>query len=222
MKSSTALPPSTRPRLASFDLAPWALAVLVAYAAPALAQYKVVLPDGSVTYTDRPPLSTNARITSLNRKGTASTSEASPDTSNLPLELRQAVQRYPVTLYTGVDCAPCEAGRRALQQRGIPFSEKRVTSEDDASALERAVGGRTVPALTIGAQPLRGYSETDWTVFLDAAGYPRESRLPKNWQAPAPQALTERTALAKPTVPARPEAPPATPNPPETPSGTRF
>jgi glutaredoxin len=197
-------------------------AVLTGFPAPAQAQYKVVLPDGSVTYTDRPPVASNARITSMNRKGTAASPEAASDVSGLPLELRQAVQRYPVTLYTGSDCLPCESGRRALQQRGVPFSEKRVSSEDDASALERAVGGRTVPALTIGSQALRGYSETDWTVFLDAAGYPRESRLPKGWQAQAAQPLTERSAAAKSAPPPRPEPAPATANPPETPAGVRF
>ena len=41
-----------------------------------------------------------------------------------------------------------------------------------------------MPALTIGAQPLRGLSEADWTAYLDAAGYPRESRLPRGWQPP--------------------------------------
>jgi hypothetical protein len=54
----------------------------------------------------------------------------------------------------------------------VPYAEKRIVTDEDTAALERLVGGRSVPALTIGAQPLRGFSATDWGAFLDAAGYP--------------------------------------------------
>ena len=181
------------------------LATLASLCTLAQAQYKVVLPDGSTTYTDRPPVASNARITALARSG----SRSGPVDVSLPTELRAAVQRYPVTLYTSADCTPCDSGRRFLQQRGVPYSERRVTNEDDAAALERLVGGRTVPALTIGAQPLRGLSETDWANYLDVAGYPRESKLPRGWQPPEPTALVERaTPAARATAPAAPAAPP--------------
>jgi len=141
----------------------------------------------------------------------------------LPPELRQAVGRYPVVLYAAERCAPCDTGRQFLQQRGIPYTERRVISEDDATAMERVVGGRTLPALTIGAQALRGMSTTDWTAYLDAAGYPRESKLPRNWQPPTPLPVTERTVA--PLEPAqRAAAPQATPAPEQAPPapGIRF
>jgi glutaredoxin len=185
---------------------------------PALAQYKVVRPDGSITYTDRPPIDSNVRVTSLNRKDVQ---QAAGGDTALPLELRQVAAKYPVTLYTSADCQPCDAGRKLLQQRGIPYAEKRVSTEEDALALERAVGGRSVPSLNVGPQPLRGFSESDWTVFLDTAGYPRESKLPKNWPIPAATPLVDKTAPAAPraTVPTLPSAEP----PPEPPSSSiRF
>ena len=157
----------------------------------AAAQYKLVGPDGSVTYTDRPPLTSNVKVTSMARSGARAPSAAE---ATLPTELRTAVQRHPVTLYTGADCAPCDTGRKLLQQRGVPYNERRVITEDDAAALERLVGGRTLPALTIGAQPLRGLSETDWAAYLDVAGYPRENKLPRNWLQPDVTPLTERAA----------------------------
>ena len=198
MKSSTL----RRSNRHAANLALVALAVVLCTGAQA--QYKVVLPDGSTTYTDRPPVASNARITALARSG----SRSGPVDVSLPAELRAAVQRYPVTLYTSTDCTPCDSGRRFLQQRGIPYSERRITTEDDAAALDRLVGGRTVPALTIGAQPLRGLSETDWASYLDVAGYPRDSKLPRGWQPPEPTALVER---ATPT--ARAPAPAARPEP---------
>ena len=191
---------------------------LAATALPSWALYKVVQPDGSVTYTDRPPAASTARITTL---GKSSTPTGQVDVS-FPVDLRQAAQRYPVVLYTSADCTPCDNGRRLLAQRGVPYTERRIISEEDALVLERLSGGRTVPSLTIGAQPVRGLSETDWTAYLDAAGYPRESRLPRGWQAAPPTPLAERVPL--PALPLRPPPPPADTSAlePVSPGGVRF
>lgn len=183
---------------------------------PALAQYKVLHPDGSVTYTDRPPTSGDAKVIPLGRAA-----NADPPDTTLPAELRQPLQRFPVTLYSAPDCTPCDVGRRLLQRRGIPYSERRVANDEDAAALERLVGGRTVPALTIGSQPIRGFSETEWQAYLDAAGYPKESRLPRGWQPPEPVTMVERGVQLRPSPPPPPREP--TPEPvPEPPSGVRF
>ena len=176
-------------------------------AAPAAAQYKVVNPDGSVTYTDRPPVAAaNARITQMGRSG-AAVGVVEPA---LPQELQQAVRRYPVTLYTTSECTACERAREFLQRRGIPYRERQALSADDVQALERLVGSRMVPALTVGPQPLVGYDANQWTEYLDAAGYPRESKLPRGWQPPAPTALGERPP-APPATPPAPAAAPARP-----------
>lgn len=181
-------------------------AALALATAPALAQYKVVAPDGSVTYTDRPPIESNLRITPMGRNAPP---PAPGLEVSLPLELRQAVARYPVTLYTAADCPPCDSGRKLLQQRGIPYAERSVATEDDVQALERLVGGRTVPSLMVGAQPLRGFNEVDWAGYLDAAAYPKESKLPRNWPVPVAAPLVARAAAA----PSTPAPVAATPQP---------
>ena len=175
--------------------AAWALLAL-----PALAQYKVVGPDGSITYTDRPPAAGAGTVSSLSRRGSTS-GAPEPASIALPLELRAVATRLPVQLYTGNDCPPCEAGRTWLQQRGIPYTERRIASEDDSAALDRLVGGRTIPSLTVGGQALRGFASADWAAYLDAAGYPKESRLPRGWQPPPVTPLVER---ALPNVAASP------------------
>jgi glutaredoxin len=182
---------------------PIAAALCVVAASASWAQFKIVDAEGRVTYTDRPPVESTARVVQLGRNGVVLNT---PEVS-LPAELRQAVQRYPVTLYSAADCRSCDAGRKLLQARGVPFTERRVTSEEDAQALEKAVGSRTVPALTIGAQPVRGLSETDWTAYLDVAGYPRESKLPRNYPTATILGATERAAAPKPaaSAPAVPE-----------------
>ncbi len=200
--------------------------VATALSGPVLAQYKVVDADGRVTYTDRPPADTRLRVTPLGQTAGAAAQPA----DNLPAELRQLTQRYPVTLYTSGDCPACDTGRQWLAQRGVPYRERLIGSEQDAQALDRLIGARTVPALTIGAQPVRGFSEADWTAYLDAAGYPRDSKLPRGWQPPPALSLVEpppRPAVAAGPGPAPRAATataPATPAAAEPPAagGVRF
>lgn len=200
-----------------------AAALLVAL--PVLAQYKVVGPDGRVTYTDRPPADASAKVTDLGRRGSATAAPAAA--SGLPADLQRLAERFPVTLFTSAECGPCNDGRQLLQQRGVPYSERLVANSDDIAALERTVGGRTVPALTVGGQALRGFNPVDWTSYLDAAGYPRESRLPRGWAPPAPAPLVARAPVPAPQAaapaPAPEAAPPSQPETtPEGGTGIRF
>lgn len=198
------------------------IGALAAAAWPGWAQYKIVGADGRVTYTDRPAVEAGASVSAFQRSGVIA--EATPPP--LPLALRQAAQRYPVTLFSATDCAPCEAGRKLLQQRGVPFIEKSISSEEDATAMEQALGARTVPSLTIGKQALRGLSEAEWSAYLDAAGYPRDSALPKNWRAApatplAPRSVTRDTESAASANPPAAAQTVATPNI-TPPPGIRF
>jgi glutaredoxin len=195
-----------------------ATAVLLALAVlPAHALYKVVGPDGKVTYTDRAPVGTADKVTSISNAGNVVSDVA------LPLELRQAMQRFPVTLYTTGDCGPCDAARAMLRARGVPHVERSVVTAEDGDALTRLSGARDAPTLMIGVQALRGFSAELWNSYLDSAGYPRESRLPANYQFPAATPLTERRETAAPAARRPPETQAApTPAPAPAPGGIRF
>lgn len=200
---TTPLPTGTRGLLAALLLSALAGPVI------AQAQYKVVTPDGKVTYTDRPVSPDPAAQVQPLKRDAISASPAGPP---LPLDLRTVAGRFPVTLYTSAECPPCDSGRRLLQQRGIPYSERTVASDEDIAALQRLSGSRTVPALTVGGQALRGFLDTDWQTTLDLAGYPKESRLPRGWQPPPPTPLVARADVTAPPVATAP-APAATPRP---------
>lgn len=211
------------PRLARFACLPATLiaGALAIGATSALAQYKVVAPDGSVSYTDRPPVDTSNRVTPMSRSGRPLPNSANTNPP-LPPGLREAAQKWPVTLYTAAECASCDAGRQWLAARGIPYTEKRIASDEDVQALDRIVGGRGVPALSIGAQPLRGFSEGEWASYLDEAGYPRESRLPRNWTPPPVTPLVERQAVAAPAPSPAPAPAPRAAEPAPAPGSIRF
>jgi glutaredoxin len=201
--------PSARKRPFDAALAWLAAALCVLAAAPAAAMYKVVGPDGRVTYTDRPPAGAGDRVTAMSRAG-AAPAPSGTAVVNLPVELRAVAARFPVTLYTAPDCQVCDSARQFLAQRGVPHNERRIGSEEDAQELERLVGARTVPTLTVGAQVLRGLSTAEWGSFLDAAGYPREARaaLPPATATP----LSPRANRAAAPAPA-PAAASASPSP---------
>ena len=183
-----------------------ALGLLAAAAGgPASAQYKVIDAQGRVTYTDRPEAPPGARVLNLGRDDRAADGDAG--LAALPPSLRQVVARFPVTLYTSSDCLPCEQGRRLLTDRGVPFNERTVASNDGVHALQRLTGGRTVPSLAVGAQVLRGLQQADWSATLELAGYPAQSALPRNYKPapPTPRGSGGQDEAA----PASAEAPPA-------------
>jgi len=186
---------------------------LLALAPLAQAQYKVIDANGKVTYTDQPPTTTGARVQAVNTGPSA----GAPVLSSLPAELRGPAGKYPVTLYSAPGCKPCDSGRQLLQQRGIPFAEKRVESAADGDALVRLSGERSLPLLTIGNQQLKGLVSADWQSYLDAAGYPRESKLTAASRAPPASSAPSAPMAEAPAAPPRPA-----PEPPRSGSGPNI
>jgi glutaredoxin len=199
-----------------------AICLSAAVSAQAQTVYRIIGSDGRVTFSDKPPV--NAEQGKVAATGTGAAALAS--NSSLPFGLRQVAAKYPVTLYSGPDCAPCTSGRTLLIGRGIPFSERSVTTNEDVAALQRLAGESTLPFLTIGGQRLKGYSDQEWTLYLDAAGYPKASVLPPSYK---PEGVTPLVSLQKP-VPAKtepkPEAAPESVAPngpaPSNPAGIQF
>lgn len=182
--------------------------------------YRIVGPDGKVTFSDRAPDTQLAPTTT--RGGGAPAADAA-----LPYELRQVATRYPVTLYTSNDCQPCNSARNLLIGRGVPFSERTITTSEDVEAFKRLSGGTSLPFGTIGGQQLQGFSDAEWTQYLDLAGYPKQSQLPANYRRPAATplvAVVEKKAPAtEPEARPQPESAPAGPaKTPANPAGIVF
>ncbi|MES2972659.1 MAG: glutaredoxin family protein [Pseudomonadota bacterium] len=180
-----------------------ACAVLVLAAAGVQAQqvYRIVGPDGRITYSDKPPADTSTRAAAA--PTTASAGQPGGAAGQLPFALRQVAGRYPVTLYSSATCAPCTSARAFFNSRGIPFTERLVATNEDADALQRMSGDTTLPFITVGSQQIKGFSDVELGQFLDAAGYPKTSQLPPNFRNPPPAPLV---AVQR---PAAPEAAPA-------------
>ena len=206
------------------------LGVAAAWCTAAGAQqiFRIVGPDGRVTFSDRPPTDANAKATAA----TVVPLAGAEGNAGLPFELRTVANKYPVTLYTAANCSPCGTARNFLGGRGFPYTEKTITTNDDIEALKRMTGATTLPFLTIGSQQIKGFSEVEWAQFLDAAGYPKTSQLPAAYrnpaasplvavQGPRPAASAATAQTQTPANPATSSAPADGPNP-ENPAGIRF
>ena len=195
-----------------------AVAMLLGGAAVgALAQYKIVGPDGRVTYTDKPPTPQDIR------PGTGTSAQSG--TGGLPFETRQAMTKYPVTLFTMKSCPGCDQARQSLRQRGIPFSEYTVATNDDNAALQARFGGTSLPVVLIGSQSIKGYSSSDLQSYLDAAGYPAQAHLVGyNWAPASPLAPRNANApVAAATDPNQPAPAASAPTPlPPSKNGIQF
>ena len=206
-----------------------AACALLACTANSFAQpvYRIVGADGKVTFSDKPPVEPAAKAA----PGRAAVGGGAA-TGALPYELRQVANKFPVTLYTGENCAPCQSARSMLITRGVPFTEKTVITNEDIQALQRLSGDSGLPFATIGGQQLKGYSDSEWTQFLNAAGYPTSSALPSGYRQAAATPMVAVTAAPIAAAPAARAATPApatatTPAPtpaasPANPSGIRF
>ncbi len=210
---ATASSPSTTPRRFASAVRLAAVALLLGGAAAgAMAQYKVVGPDGKVTYTDKPPTAADIRPGS----GSGSSGGAA---GGLPYETRQAAAKYPVTLYAAKGCAPCDQARQWLRGRGVPFAEYSVDNGRSVQQLQQRFGNNTLPVITIGGQTVSGFSSSDMESYIAAAGYPAQAKLTGySWPAavplapnPAPVPLAgDKAAPAAPATP--PIAPPTSSN----------
>lgn len=125
--------------------------------------------DGRVHYSDNPPPDAGAQPTRLYKN--------SIDVEKMSYDMRKATAAFPVTLYTSESCgAPCTQGKNWLKQRGVPFSEKNVKTQDDINAVQKLTGKTTttLPTLTIGSQTIEAFEAGAWGAALDNAGYPKQ------------------------------------------------
>jgi glutaredoxin len=183
--------------------------------------YRIVGPDGKITFSDKAPATAEqGKVASTGVGASGASANAA-----LPFDLRQVVAKYPVTLYTSAKCVPCDSGRSLLTGRGVPFNERTITTADDTDYFQRLTGETSLPVLNIGSQRVKGFSDGEWTQYLDAAGYPKTSQLPASFRnaAPSPLVIVQKapTQRAEDKPAPEPVAPPPDVNP-ANPAGIKF
>jgi glutaredoxin len=206
---------------------PLAMVLALLLAPSAWAVYKVVGPDGHVTFTDIPPSRAGEQVQHLAIPAQAQRGQGA---SLIPTELAPVVRQYPVVIYTTPQCPACDDGIKFLRARGVPYTDKSITTPADVTAYKRVShGSETLPLLTVaGVQVRVGFDPAAWGQALTVAGYPQRSILPNDFTFATPEPLVPTAAASRPGadqagnadgLPASPVQPP--PNP-KAPPGFQF
>ena len=162
---------------------------LASCAASAQQLYRWVDKNGKVTYSQDPPPAGAA--TKVEQKRLQS---SVVETGGLTYEVQQAAKNFPVTIYTGPDCAePCKSARALLSKRGVPFKEIAVVDEKGLAELKKVSGKEQLPVLLVGRTMATGFEDNQWNGALDLVGYPKNA-------PPIAPAKAAPIAAAKPGV----------------------
>jgi glutaredoxin len=181
-----------------FRLVTWTCcAAAVSLATGASAQerqvYRYTDKDGNVVYTDRPPPAESKDV-QAKRLGPNYI-----ETNELPLAAREAMERFPVTLYTFACGELCQNAEGLLNRRGVPFSSVNVEDPKNAERLKALTGDTQAPVLQVGEKlHVKGYNEARWQAMLDEAGYPKapQTRQVQSPRPPSPAPASTARASA--------------------------
>lgn len=170
--------------------------------------YRYIDASGRVVYSDRPPVSGAKDIQTKRVWGNTI------ETSELPIAVQQASERFPVTLYTFACGLACDNAQALLNRRGVPFATVNVEEGDGAQKLQHLTGELSAPVLQVGDKLIgKGFHEAKWNALLDQAGYPKSpARRTTQAQRPltdpaADQAARTAAAAVQPAAPATAPAP---------------
>jgi glutaredoxin len=157
--------------------------------------------QGKMHYGDVPPV--DALEVTLIKAPAAPTPE-----EDLPYETRRAQQNFPVTLYVADNCTEyCDLARSLLNKRGIPYSEKRLVTQEEFDAFKALSGSDGLPTLAVGKAFLKGFLAEQWHGELDIAGYPKIAPYRPPGASPVSGALpASAPAAASQVAPANPAA----------------
>lgn len=171
---------------------------------PAAAQerhvYRYIDSTGRVVYSDRAPTSGATDIQTKRVSGNTI------ETSELPIAVQQATERFPVTLFTFTCGLACDNAQALLNRRGVPYAQVNVEEGDGAQKLQQLTGELSAPVLQVGDKLIgKGFNEAKWNALLDQAGYPKSParRLAQSQRPltdPAADPATKAAAIAQPVT----------------------
>jgi glutaredoxin len=143
------------------------VALFLAFPCSAQVTYRWITGAGETVYSDQPP-PPGTEFEKIEGGG-GDSSRA------LPYATRVVAEKYPVTLYTTANCKnACVNARDLLNGRGVPFSEKMITSAEEFAQVAKEMNNESfVPALKVGPQRFPGFEVGAWNNLLDLAGYPK-------------------------------------------------
>jgi len=125
--------------------------------------YKVVGPDGKITYSDKRPIKGNVekKLTFKNLPRTqlpASASSQSATGGTTKVTNNAKTISGQVTLFTASWCGYCKQAKAYLASQSINYREVDIETQDGMAEFSQAGGSGAVPLLMAGKESLQGFS----------------------------------------------------------------
>ena len=76
-----------------------------------------------------------------------------------------------IIVYSGIHCAPCDAVKAFLKERGLTYTEKNINKDKEARQELRDMGMASIPVTVIGEHKIQGF---DREKLEDALGLTRK------------------------------------------------
>jgi glutaredoxin len=64
-----------------------------------------------------------------------------------------------IIIYSGIHCAPCDAVKHFLHERGFEYTEKNVNKDKQARQEMREMGMLSIPVTLIGDHKIQGFDQ---------------------------------------------------------------
>ena len=157
--------------------------------------YRYVDPNGRIIYSDHvpPPDAKSVEAKKL--------SPNLIETDQVALATQRAQDRFPLTLYTFPCGDVCDRAEALLNRRGVPYKTVDVQEQSGAEKLKKLTGELQAPVLQAGDKLMvKGFSEVQWQMLLDNAGYPPAPPTRRAAPAAAPAKAAEAPAPAAPAA----------------------
>lgn len=149
--------------------------LVAAFNAVAETLFKVVGPDGKITYTDRPPA--DGKSTTTLRFADAPSTPLPDSVLKYQTALQKSMQSRlsqakkvdaigATTLFSAVWCGYCTRAKAYLQARGIRYREIDIDTPDGGQAYFEASGRSGVPLLLADGKRQTGFSESSYDSFF--------------------------------------------------------
>lgn len=137
--------------------------------------YKVVDPDGTVRYSDKPPAGSSPAKTLEFRHLPSSPLPDSVLRFRAEMEKRISAraadyrnpQRGEIRLFTAKWCPHCKRAKADLAKRGVAYAEYDIDTPDGMAAFIQA-SGRSVPLLVTSSARVSGYSDGSYERVLSS------------------------------------------------------
>lgn len=135
---------------------------------PAVAgMYKIVGPDGRVSYADTPPADAKSarvsefKVKSYSGPAVAGSLAALPDWQAIlrrPLA-EQGARRGGVVMFSAAWCGYCQRAKRYMDAKGVAYDEIDIDKDARGKEEHQRLGARGVPFFVVGSKTLAGFSE---------------------------------------------------------------